>query len=1068
MNNKIRLTALVVALITIFMLSVSSYAESDWQQITSIDFSSSVNLQKAELTSRFDATVKNGVLEMKSDDICEWVAKDLSTPNADLNTVNGLKVNGLGGALMEFDTPYTYNGETYTHYNGSDVGWLMTEIQGKKALAIVCYPKISSATETPTRATSNYYKMKVVDNALFLDNVAGSYDFEVEYYIPSASRARTLNFAGSSNSSLTKGAWTTWKFTKNMTSLSGDLWLQQSNVNPYYWSDAQIYVSRISIKKSKTETPVYSAKEKTAVMDLDLDEKFGNTAVSFDITLPATTRLSDTVYYNNGTKNSGRFGIADENGNFLGAVQLDTTTGGSQIISAINGETDALVELYSGDILGRTLTYCFETDWTAETYTVDVLLNDTSISNDGQPFGPFPMMNADAAGNANVRQVRFVHHSTNAAMLTQIDNLSAEFIENPDYAQCKLDAEALELDIPEDGIVTDDIILPTVGAESGAAIAWASSDAAAVVTTEDDVCICTVTRGAERQDVTLTATLEIQGVQVVKTFDITIEKSADILLAEEDAEAIVLEIPEDGIVTEGFSLPKEGSVNASFISWASNSPAVQVDNSLGTCSVVRGAERVSVTLTATAYHGDFSASKTFDVTVEKHEDQLAAEEIAATMDLGLPDNLRIRENFELPDALDGASITWVSDDESVIEVVDNVAVITRGQSENTAKLTATVTIGGYTATREYNITVASLFGTYSNVGEVEETITAGVLSATVNVQSPGNSGTLHFAAVAIDPATGQIKDRASASQALTGDTRYATVTLSVSDLAVASGDDVEYYIWNENRESLRNNAPGDVTGITAVGRGKGVRLNWTAALDDNNAVDAYSIYRDNEYIGSALGSETTYLDTGAEIGVAHEYKIIAEDSNGFKGGSDVKTGEPALGMYFIDYHKKYSGEPKENYLNGFVDFRFTESGDAYAFPLQVTDANGETYWVACTDKKYIMCNVDSTKITGMDRELTIEVVYLDTSGTFDLYYNKELPAGEEDTTANMFNYARAKKASVVTETGSRTWKTAVINLTDAQFRAKGSTGCDFAFYGGNVDRSMYIREIRIIQTPLYD
>ena len=73
-TNKMRLTALVVACISIFMLSVSSYAESDWQQITSIDFSSSLNIQKPELTGRFDAAVKNGALEMKSDDVCEWVA----------------------------------------------------------------------------------------------------------------------------------------------------------------------------------------------------------------------------------------------------------------------------------------------------------------------------------------------------------------------------------------------------------------------------------------------------------------------------------------------------------------------------------------------------------------------------------------------------------------------------------------------------------------------------------------------------------------------------------------------------------------------------------------------------------------------------------------------------------------------------------------------------------------------------------------------------------------------------------------------------------------------------------
>ena len=1066
-TNKMRLTALVVACISIFMLSVSSYAESDWQQITSIDFSSSINFQKPELTGRFDAAVKNGALEMKSDDVCEWVANDLSTPKADANIAGGITVNGLGSQLTQYE--YTYSGKTYEYVGGSDVCWLMEEIAGKKAMRTTTYPRYNISTDTldSRPLTSNYYKMKIVDNSEFLDNIPGTYEFEIEYYVPTGAPSNLILKVGSESiSGLAQDTWTTYKFTSEMSSLSGDIWVQMTNIHPSYNPTATVYIHRISIKKAKTETPVYSDKEKTAVMDLGLDDTFGNTAVSFDMTLPETTRLTDTVYYNNRTKNSGRFGIADENGDFLAAVQIDTQANGNQIISAVYGENEDVTELYSGSILGRTLTYRFVTDWTAESYTVDILLNGASLTGGEEPFGPFPMTNASAGGNANVRKLRLVHHSTNAAMLTQIDNLSAEFIENPDYAMCKIDAEALTLDIPENGIVTEGFELPTVGTESGASITWSSSDATAVIATEDDVCTCTITRGAERQDVTLTATLEIQGVQVVKTFDITVEKHEDKLAAEADAEAIVLTIPESGVITEGFELPTAGGVNESFISWASNSPAVQVDNSLGVCTLVRGNDRADAVLTATAYKGDYTATKTFNVTVEKHEDKLKAEEIAAAIDLGLPDNMRLRENFDLPNTLDGAAITWTSNDESVIEVENGVAVITRGQSENTATLTATVTVGEFSATREYDITVASLFGTYSNVGEVEETITAGVLSASIDVQSPGNSGTLYFAAVAIDPATGQIKDRASDSQALTGDTRYATVTLSVTDLAVDLGDDVEYYVWNENRESLRNNAPGDVGGITAVGKGKGVRLNWTAALDDNNAIDAYSIYRDGEYIGSSTGSETTYLDTEAEVGVTYDYTIIAEDTNGFKGGSEVAECTPALGMYYIDYHKKYSGE--ENFLNGFLDFKFTESGDAYAFPYQVTDANGETYWVACTDKKYIMCNVDTTKVTGLDRELTIEVVYLDTSGTYDLYYNKQLPEGVEDNNSNMFTYARAKIATVISETGSNTWKTAVINLTDAQLRQKGSTGCDFAFYGGNVDKSMYIREIRIIQTPLYD
>ncbi len=519
---------LVITLITVFMISVSSFAEANWRRVHTIDFSSMVpTLQIPELKCRFDASVENGALELKSVDVCEWVANDLSNPNATANTANGIKVNGISAnSLQKVEGGYTYNGKTYEYIQGSDVAWLMDNIAGKNAMRLMCYPKISSTTQTPSSnkpITSNYYKMKIADNDKFLANIPGTYEFEVDYYIPAGSAVTKIKFGNGETTSLTKGQWATWKFTEEVTNLSGDFWLQMLNVHPYYPVSATVYINRVSIKKAKTEVPVYSAQEKTAMLDLGLENTYGDTAVSFDMTLPENTKLSENVYYNDGTKNSGRFGLADENGNQLAAVQIDSNADGTQVLYAVTGGNTELVELYKGDILGKTLNYRFETDFTDETYTVAVTENGRTISDSVQKFGPYTMINASGADRATVRKLRLVHNSTNAAMYTVIDNITSDFVEDVDYIRCMQDAENLDIGIPSDGIVSSGFELPTEGANSGAKITWSSSSGAAVIDSVGDY--CRVFKGDERTSATITATLEIGDVKFVKSFEIIIEKN---------------------------------------------------------------------------------------------------------------------------------------------------------------------------------------------------------------------------------------------------------------------------------------------------------------------------------------------------------------------------------------------------------------------------------------------------------------------------------------------------------------------------------------------------------------
>ena len=251
---KSKVIPFVIVCIMLFVLSASSFAEGSWHSVYTNDFSTSTDVQIPEITGRFSADVNNGVLELKSDDICEWVANDLSSPNATTNIAGGIKVNGLGASSMErYEGGYTYNNKTYEYVCPSDVGWLMEEIAGKKAMRSLTYPRYNTSTQTLDSnrpLTSNYYKMRIVDNDKFLADIPGTYEFEVEYYIPAGAAVSSFNFAGATNSGLTKGEWTTWKFTKDIASLSGDMWLQMINIHPSYNPTATVYVHRISIKKA--------------------------------------------------------------------------------------------------------------------------------------------------------------------------------------------------------------------------------------------------------------------------------------------------------------------------------------------------------------------------------------------------------------------------------------------------------------------------------------------------------------------------------------------------------------------------------------------------------------------------------------------------------------------------------------------------------------------------------------------------------------------------------------------------------------------------------------------------
>ena len=93
----------------------------------------------------------------------------------------------------------------------------------------------------------------------------------------------------------------------------------------------------------------------------------------------------------------------------------------------------------------------------------------------------------------------------------------------------------------------------------------------------------------------------------------------------------------------------------------------------------------------------------------------------------------------------------------------------------------------------------------------------------------------------------------------------------------------------------------------------------------------------------------------------------------------------------------------------------------------------------------------------------IEVTYLDKQGDLNLVYNTIVPPGEKDSVS----YAR-KKVKVATMENTNTWKTAVMRITDAEFKQSSNfSSGDFGF-SVTMDDQMYIKRVEIIQADLYD
>ncbi|WP_084039359.1 family 43 glycosylhydrolase [Demequina sp. NBRC 110053] len=152
-------------------------------------------------------------------------------------------------------------------------------------------------------------------------------------------------------------------------------------------------------------------------------------------------------------------------------------------------------------------------------------------------------------------------------------------------------------------------------------------------------------------------------------------------------------------VTDDIDLPQAG-VNGSAITWSSSDPSVITDDGVVTRPSVAEGD-ASVVLTATLTRGDETVTKALSVDVRAQaDDQSIADAAVGALEIVNIDD--VRGNLFLPDSSFGQDVVWSSADEAI---VGTDGVVSRPEADAAVTLTATVTVGEATATREFDAQV---------------------------------------------------------------------------------------------------------------------------------------------------------------------------------------------------------------------------------------------------------------------------------------------------------------------------------------------------------------------------
>ena len=245
--------------------------------------------------------------------------------------------------------------------------------------------------------------------------------------------------------------------------------------------------------------------------------------------------------------------------------------------------------------------------------------------------------------------------------------------------------------------ITADLTLPL--SQDDATVSWGSNNLTVIAA---DGSVTRPTAGSGNATVILTATLTVNAVSDTKTFEVTVLQEV-----ETDADKVAtaksnLTLGDISAITADLTLPL--SQDDATVSWGSNNlTVIAADGSV--TRPTAGSGNATVILTATLTVNAVSDTKTFEVTVLQEVETDADKVATAKSNLTLGDISAITANLTLPLSQDDATVSWGSNNLTVIAADGSVTRPTAGSGNATVILTATLTVNAASDTKTFEVTV---------------------------------------------------------------------------------------------------------------------------------------------------------------------------------------------------------------------------------------------------------------------------------------------------------------------------------------------------------------------------